>query len=253
LHTVAEFLAHNGANTFTQTQRFGTDQDTAGVTETLTRIPDATAGEAGGLFIAGVNAATTLSALTVTNATTLTGAVSLGNSLTVTGTTTLSSLIMTGVLQANSLVVTTTTDLTGAITATSSSNDIRGISLKSTGADLILASSTFTQAVVNAIWDEVLDTAHEVAGSSSVLLQASGGASLDAAGVAAAVWNAATVTYGTPGTYGEALEAVGAAADPWLTNLPGVYLAGTAGYIIGNTVTPTTINVTTETTIIESE
>jgi hypothetical protein len=66
LHTVAEFLAHNGANTFTQTQRFGTDQDTAGVTETLTRIPDATAGEAGGLFIAGVNASCTITDVTTT-------------------------------------------------------------------------------------------------------------------------------------------------------------------------------------------
>jgi hypothetical protein len=64
LHTVAEFLAHNGANTFTQTQRFGTDQDTAGVTETLTRLPDATAGEAGGLFIAGVNASCTITDVT---------------------------------------------------------------------------------------------------------------------------------------------------------------------------------------------
>jgi hypothetical protein len=64
LHTVAEFLAHNGANTFTQTQRFGTDQDTAGVTETLTRIPDATAGDPGGLFIAGTNASCTITDVT---------------------------------------------------------------------------------------------------------------------------------------------------------------------------------------------
>lgn len=47
------------------------------------------------------------------------------------------------------------------------------------------------------------------------------------------VWNAPTADYGSAGTYGEALEAVGAAADPWLTNLPGEYGEGTAGYIIG--------------------
>ena len=53
----------------------------------------------------------------------------------------------------------------------------------------------------DAVWDEVLDTAHEVAGSASVLLQAAG-----------------------------------TAADPWLTSLPGAYGAGTAGKIIGDNV-----------------
>lgn len=54
LHSEAEFVAHGG--TVTQTQRFGTDQamaDSSGVTETLTRIPDQTAGAAGGLAIVG--------------------------------------------------------------------------------------------------------------------------------------------------------------------------------------------------------
>lgn len=41
----------------------------------LTRLPDATAGEAGGLLIAGSNVATTFAALTVTNAMTFSGAV----------------------------------------------------------------------------------------------------------------------------------------------------------------------------------
>jgi hypothetical protein len=59
------------------------------------------------------------------------------------------------------------------------------------------------------------------------------GVKVDAASTATAVWNAATATYGTSGSYGEALEAVGSAADPWLTNLPGAYGAGTAGYRIG--------------------
>ncbi len=50
-------------------------------------------GAAGGLQIAGSNAATTYNALTVTNATTLSGAVSLGSTLTVTGATTLTGLV----------------------------------------------------------------------------------------------------------------------------------------------------------------
>lgn len=54
-------------------------------TGTVNSLPDAVPGAAGGVFIAGSNAATTFSSLTVTNATTLSGAVSLGSTLTVTG------------------------------------------------------------------------------------------------------------------------------------------------------------------------
>lgn len=54
--------------------------------------------------------------------------------------------------------------------------------------------------------------------------------------IAAMVWNAATASYGSAGTYGEALEAAGSAADPWLTALPGAYSAGTAGNIIGSSI-----------------
>ena len=53
--------------------------------------------------------------------------------------------------------------------------------------------------VADAVWDEVLDTAHEVAGSASVLLQAAGGA-----------------------------------ADPLLNAVPGSYGAGTAGRVLGD-------------------
>jgi hypothetical protein len=53
--------------------------------------------------------------------------------------------------------------------------------------------------VADAVWDEVLDTAHEVAGSASVLLQASG-----------------------------------AAGDPMSVAVPGAYAEGTAGYVIGH-------------------
>lgn len=53
--------------------------------------------------------------------------------------------------------------------------------------------------VADAVWDEVLDTAHEVAGSASVLLQDSG-----------------------------------AAGDPMSVAVPGAYAEGTAGYVIGH-------------------
>lgn len=48
------------------------------------------------------------------------------------------------------------------------------------------------------------------------------------------VWNALTADYNNPGSTGEALAAAGSAGDPWLTPLPGTYLPGTAGNIIGN-------------------
>jgi len=48
------------------------------------------------------------------------------------------------------------------------------------------------------------------------------------------VWNSLTADYANPGSTGEALAAAGSAGDPWLTPLPGSYLPGTAGAIIGN-------------------
>ena len=79
-----------------------------------------------------------------------------------------------------------------------------GFSLAATGADLILKTSTFALAMADVVWDEVLDVAHEVGGSASVLLQAAGGAS-----------------------------------DPLLNAVPGAYLAGTAGYVLGTNLNAT--------------
>ncbi len=52
--------------------------------------------------------------------------------------------------------------------------------------------------------------------------------------LAAAVWNALTADFNASGTMGEAMAAAGSAGDPWITNLPGGYGAGSAGYILGN-------------------
>jgi len=116
--------------------------DTSGVTELLTRIPDATAGQNGGLMICGSNAATTFATLSVTGqldagnvlvnttvvvttnltvsgTTTLTGNVTLSGTLGVVGATTLASLSVTGQLDAGNVLVDTTTVLTGAVTLSS--------------------------------------------------------------------------------------------------------------------------------------
>lgn len=51
--------------------------------------------------------------------------------------------------------------------------------------------------------------------------------------VAAAVWEAVSAVYNTAGSMGAKLNAAASAGDPWTTTLPGSYLAGTAGQIIG--------------------
>jgi hypothetical protein len=61
-------------------------------------------------------------------------------------------------------------------------------------------------------------------------------AGLTTAGIANAVWNAVAASLNASGTMGELMNAAGAAADPWLTELPGAYASGTAGDIIGNQV-----------------
>jgi hypothetical protein len=55
------------------------------------------------------------------------------------------------------------------------------------------------------------------------------------AAIADAVWLEAIADHsGTSGSTAEALNAAGAAGDPWTTALPGAYGAGSAGYIVGN-------------------
>jgi hypothetical protein len=100
------------------------------------------------------------------------------------------------VIDATGAKLTKTVDLTAGQSI--AVNDKTGFALAATGADLILKSSTFILAVADAVWDEVLHTDHEVAGSASVLVQASGGA-----------------------------------ADPLLNPVPGAYAPGSAGYVIG--------------------
>jgi hypothetical protein len=48
------------------------------------------------------------------------------------------------------------------------------------------------------------------------------------------VWDAVLSEHLDAGTTGAALSASGSAGDPWITTLPGSYVAGSAGYILGN-------------------
>lgn len=47
------------------------------------------------------------------------------------------------------------------------------------------------------------------------------------------IWDGTTSGHTTGGTFGGALNSAGSAGDPWSTALPGAYVAGSAGYIVG--------------------
>lgn len=53
------------------------------------------------------------------------------------------------------------------------------------------------------------------------------------AGVASAVWDEQKATHTATNSFGAIVQALGAAADPWSTALPGAYVAGSAGFIVG--------------------
>lgn len=63
-----------------------------------------------------------------------------------------------------------------------------------------------------------------------------GGTPPTAAAIADAVWDEVLSGHLTPGTTGNALNAAGAAGDPWTTILPGSYGEGTAGKLIGDNI-----------------
>lgn len=59
------------------------------------------------------------------------------------------------------------------------------------------------------------------------------GSALSTSNVGAAVWSAMAAASNEPGSMGEKLNAAGGAADPLLNQVPGSYVPGTAGYILG--------------------
>jgi hypothetical protein len=110
------------------------------------------------------------------------------------------------------------------------------ITASAIAANAIGASELATDAVaeiVDAVWDEVLHTDHEVASSASVLMQSASAPT--AAAVADAVWDEVLHTDHEVATSASVLlQAAGGAADPWATDLPGAYSGTTAGHIIGH-------------------
>ena len=126
--------------------------------------------------------------------------------------------------------------------------------LADTGTDGVLLAATATSAqLVDDIWDEDVDSSHQTAGTAGKKLDAAGTASdpwatslpgAYGAGTAGNiignivddVWDETMADHVGAGTTGYSLNAAGVAADPWDTALPGAYIAGTAGNIIGNSI-----------------
>lgn len=77
--------------------------------------------------------------------------------------------------------------------------------------------------------------------TANALEQAPTGGSAPTAGeIADAVWEEAIAAHsGTSGSTAEALNAAGSAGDPWTTQLPGAYGAGSAGKIVGDNINAT--------------
>ena len=126
--------------------------------------------------------------------------------------------------------------------------------LADTGTDGVLLAATATSAqLVDDIWDEDVDSSHQTPGTAGKKLDAAGTASdpwarslpgAYGAGTAGNiignivddVWDETMADHVGAGTTGYSLNAAGVAADPWDTALPGAYIAGTAGNIIGNSI-----------------
>lgn len=60
------------------------------------------------------------------------------------------------------------------------------------------------------------------------------GAAVTPTSVAAEVWNTVAAAFNVAGSMGNKMNSAASAGDPWTTNLPASYAAGTAGQIIGN-------------------
>jgi hypothetical protein len=223
-------VTHTGAVIPTVSAVTGLTASDVGAIKTKTDfLPSATAGAAGGVFIAGSNAATTVATFTST------GAVVFGSTFTVT----------------TNLLVSGTTTLTGAVTASNASNNIVGIDVAKISGDATAADNAelfFDNTGFNAS-NSIIGVASSVTalGAGSITnatfttdaIDSNALATSAADEIGGAVWDITLASHVTAGSTGEALNAAGAAGDPWITALPGAYGAGTAGKIVGDNLNAT--------------
>lgn len=115
--------------------------------------------------------------------------------------------------------------------------DIAGLNDIST-ADVATELATYdgpTRAEATSDKDEILAVV-ATAQSDLDTITGADGVTIASAAVASLVddvWDEAVADHLSAGSTGNALNAAGAAGDPWTTTLPGAYGAGTAGYLVG--------------------
>jgi len=149
--------------------------DTAAVKTKTDFLPSATAGAAGGVAIAGSNAATTFASLTVTAATTLTGNVSMAAGLNITqSSANTSALVVTGNGTGHGAVITSGSGATGdgmQITAASTNGDGLQLTKTGTGLDLQATSTALVLAKTTNItgFNDIAATAIVSAGAITTL------------------------------------------------------------------------------------
>src|SRR5574343_312676 len=97
------------------------------------------------------------------------------------------------------------------------------------------SGTTYASAIAGSVVKEIADNA--------------GGSGLTAGAIADAVWDEALSGHLSAGSTGEALNAAGAAGDPWITALPGSYTSGQAGYIVGTNLNATVSSRATQTSV----
>jgi hypothetical protein len=201
------------------------------------RINGAVPGAANGLTIAGTNAATSFASGshfigTVDTVTTVT------NQLT-------AAQIATGVWQDATAGDFTTASSIGkslytgnhapgaasGLALVGSSMDVSSINSVSTGSVTTINANVGTTQPTNftgtagsaLVKSDAVDVAGSAAGTSLLTI----------------IWDSAISGHTTSGTFGGALNSAGSAGDPWNTNLPGAYAAGTAGFIVGTNLNAT--------------
>jgi hypothetical protein len=240
--------------------------------------PAVTAGAAGGLFIAGANAATSVTTALTANITgNLSGSVGsvsadvgitqggadkvwASATRTLTAFSTALAVSVWDVLEANIVTASSIGIKLKAFTFTIANKVDASIQaagdFAQAAADKVWSSATrtltaFSTALAVAVWD-VLASAVAVANSIGLQIKTN----LDAAvstrlatsgyttpptvgAIADQVWDEAIADHLGAGSTGLALNSAGAAGDPWATAIPGAYGAGTAGKIVGDNVNAT--------------
>ncbi len=143
-----------------------------------------------------------------------------------------SAVVVGGSTTLNTLVVNSTTTFTGAISGTNAGNDLRINGAVPGAANGLFIAGTNAATTVTTAFTTTF-TGNLTGSVASIAADGITAASIDSGALTAAVWDEAISGHTTSGTFGGALNAAGAAGDPWSTTLPGLYAAGTAGFIVG--------------------